>query len=127
MITNLLSAIPYMGVIIVEWVWGGFAVRNPTLTRFFAFHFILPFVILFIVILHLLFLHERGSSNPMGLRGDYDRVAFHTYFSVKDIYGYLFFIIFYIIICILRPYVFIDVENFISSDPLVTPVHIQPE
>lgn len=126
-ITNLLSAIPYVGVIIVEWVWGGFAVGNPTLTRFFAFHFILPFVILFIVILHLFFLHETGSGNPTGIGRDCDKVRFHPYYRIKDIYGFGVFFIFFIIICILTPYIFIDVENFISSDPLVTPVHIQPE
>lgn len=126
-ITNLLSAIPYIGVILVEWVWGGFAVGNPTLTRFFAFHFILPFVIMFIVILHLLFLHETGSRNLGGIEGDCDKVVFHPYYRIKDIYGFVIFIIFYMIICIFSPYVFMDVENFISSDPLVTPVHIQPE
>lgn len=126
-ITNLLSTIPYIGVIIVEWIWGGFAVGNPTLTRFFAFHFILPFVILFIVILHLLFLHETGSSNPIGVRRNCDKVFFHPYFIIKDVYGFSLFFIFFMIICIFRPYIFMDVENFISSDPLVTPVHIQPE
>lgn len=126
-ITNLLSAVPYIGVIIVEWVWGGFAVGNPTLIRFFAFHFVLPFIIIFIVILHLFFLHETGSSNPIGVRSDCDRVSFHPYFRIRDIYGFGLFFIFYIIICIILPYIFIDVENFISSDPLVTPVHIQPE
>lgn len=126
-ITNLLSAVPYVGIMLVEWVWGGFAVGNPTLTRFFAFHFILPFIILFIVILHLFFLHETGSRNPVGLNGDCDKIIFHPYYRVKDVYGFIVFIIFYVFICFVRPYVFIDVENFISSDPLVTPVHIQPE
>lgn len=126
-ITNLLSAVPYVGVIIVEWVWGGFAVGNPTLTRFFAFHFILPFVILFMVILHLFFLHETGSGNPTGIGRDCDRVSFHPYYRIKDIYGFGIFFIFFIMICIMSPYIFMDVENFISSDPLVTPVHIQPE
>lgn len=83
-ITNLLSAIPYVGVIMVEWVWGGFAVGNPTLIRFFAFHFVLPFIILFIVILHLFFLHETGSGNPIGLGRDCDKIIFHPYFRVKD-------------------------------------------
>lgn len=126
-ITNLLSAVPYMGKILVEWVWGGFAVGNPTLTRFFAFHFLLPFVILFFVILHLFFLHETGSRNPIGLEGNCDKVSFHPYFRIRDIYGFIIFIIFYISICIIYPYIFMDVENFIASDPLITPVHIQPE
>nr|WIM51613.1 cytochrome b [Parabathippus shelfordi] len=126
-ITNLLSAIPYIGTLMVEWIWGGFAVGNPTLIRFFAFHFILPFIIMFMVILHLFFLHETGSGNPMGLGSDCDKIIFHPYFSIKDIYGLLLFMIFYMMICMLAPYIFMDVENFISSDPLVTPVHIQPE
>lgn len=126
-ITNLLSAIPYLGVIIVEWVWGGFSVGNPTLTRFFAFHFMLPFIILFIVILHLLFLHKRGSRNPLGLNRDYDKMGFHPYFTIKDVYGYMIWGILFFIICLLSPYIFIDVENFIPSNPIVTPVHIQPE
>lgn len=126
-ITNLLSAIPYVGIMLVEWIWGGFAVSNPTLTRFFSFHFILPFIILFFVILHLFFLHESGSNNPTGLLRRYDKIFFHPYFSIKDIYGIFVFICLYILICILYPYIFMDVENFISSNPLVTPVHIQPE
>nr|YP_026102.1 cytochrome b [Habronattus oregonensis]AAT02491.1 cytochrome b [Habronattus oregonensis] len=126
-ITNLLSAIPYVGVMMVEWIWGGFAVGNPTLTRFFAFHFILPFIILFMVILHLFFLHETGSNNPVGVSSDCDSVSFHPYYSVKDIYGFSVFFIFFMMICMMSPYIFMDVENFISSDPLVTPVHIQPE
>ena len=126
-ITNLLSAVPYVGVLLVEWVWGGFAVGNPTLTRFFAFHFILPFVILFIVILHLLFLHEVGSGNPIGLRRNSDKVVFHPYFRIKDVYGLMIVFIFYIFICFELPYIFMDVENFILSNPIVTPTHIQPE
>lgn len=126
-ITNLLSAIPYMGVILVEWVWGGFAVGNPTLTRFFAFHFILPFIIIFIVVLHLFFLHETGSGNILGINRDYDKINFHPYYVWRDIYGFVMFFIFFIIICVTYPYIFMDVENFISSNPLVTPVHIQPE
>nr|YP_010297094.1 cytochrome b [Plator insolens]UMI39154.1 cytochrome b [Plator insolens] len=126
-ITNLLSAIPYVGIVLVEWVWGGFAVGNPTLIRFFAFHFVLPFVIMFMVMLHLFFLHETGSNNPMGLLGNYDKVVFHPYYSVSDIYGVFFFLGFYFLMCMGFPYIFMDVENFISCDPLVTPVHIQPE
>lgn len=126
-ITNLLSAIPYFGIILVEWLWGGFAVGNPTLIRFFAFHFILPFVVIFIVVLHLFFLHETGSNNSGGFKRDCDKIFFHPYYRIKDIYGFGLFIILYLIICILRPYAFMDVENFISSDPLITPTHIQPE
>lgn len=126
-ITNLLSAIPYVGVLLVEWVWGGFAVGNPTLIRFFAFHFILPFIIMFLVIIHLFFLHRTGSGNFIGISGNCDKISFHPYYRFKDIFGFGIFFIFFILICILIPYIFMDVENFISSDPLVTPVHIQPE
>nr|YP_009305892.1 cytochrome b [Dolomedes angustivirgatus]ANW36390.1 cytochrome b [Dolomedes angustivirgatus] len=126
-ITNLLSAVPYIGVMLVEWVWGGFAVGNPTLTRFFAFRFILPFIILFFVILHLFFLHEKGSNNPLGLSSMYDKISFHPYYSMKDVYGFSLFFVFFVGICLLFPYIFMDVENFISSNPLVTPIHIQPE
>nr|YP_010316559.1 cytochrome b [Leucauge wulingensis]ULD67702.1 cytochrome b [Leucauge wulingensis] len=126
-ITNLLSAIPYVGVMLVEWIWGGFSVGNPTLIRFFSFHFILPFVILFLVILHLVFLHETGSSNPLGLSGNLDKVMFHPYSSIKDIYGLVMVYMGYMFICLVYPYIFMDVENFIASNPMVTPVHIQPE
>lgn len=126
-ITNLLSAIPYMGTLLVEWVWGGFAVGNPTLVRFFSFHFILPFIIMFIVIIHLFFLHGTGSGNLMGITSNCDKINFHPYYRFKDIFGFGVFFIFFLLICMIIPYIFIDVENFISSDPLVTPVHIQPE
>lgn len=126
-ITNLLSAIPYFGIILVEWVWGGFSVGNPTLTRFFRFHFVLPFIILFLVILHLLFLHETGSGNSMGLNTSVDKISFHPYFRFKDVYGVIVCYLLYLLVCFIFPYVFIDVENFITSNPIVTPVHIQPE
>lgn len=126
-ITNLLSAIPYVGVVLVEWVWGGFAVGDPTLIRFFSFHFILPFIVLFIVILHLFFLHQTGSGNILGVERDCDKIYFQPYYVWKDVYGFLLFFVFFFIICMMFPYIFMDVENFISSNPLVTPVHIQPE
>lgn len=126
-ITNLLSAIPYVGVVLVEWVWGGFAVGNFTLIRFFSFHFILPFIILFFVILHLFYLHENGSRNPLGLFRSRDKIIFHFYYSVKDIYGFIVVLVCFILICLICPYIFMDVENFIQSNPLITPIHIQPE
>nr|YP_001936591.1 cytochrome b [Hypochilus thorelli]ACA62654.1 cytochrome b [Hypochilus thorelli] len=126
-ITNLVSVIPYVGVSVVEWLWGGFAVGNPTLTRFFVFHFVLPFVILFMVILHLLFLHETGSNNSLGLSSNMDSVEFHPYYSFKDLYGFVLAILLLLLNCLLIPYIFMDSENFIPSNPLVTPIHIQPE
>lgn len=126
-ITNLVSAIPYLGQSIVQWLWGGFAVDNATLTRFFTFHFILPFIILAIVIIHLLFLHQTGSSNPLGLSINLDKLSFHPYFRFKDIVGFIFIVIFLILISLINPYILGDPDNFIPANPLVTPVHIQPE
>lgn len=126
-ITNLVSAIPYLGTTIVQWIWGGFAVDNATLTRFFTFHFILPFIVLAIVIIHLLFLHQTGSSNPLGLKINIDKISFHPYFSFKDIVGFLIIALRLILITLINPYILGDPDNFIPANPLVTPVHIQPE
>lgn len=126
-ITNLLSAIPYLGTTIVQWIWGGFAVDNATLNRFFSFHFILPFVIIAIVIIHLLFLHQTGSNNPLGVKRNIDKIPFHPYFTFKDILGFIIIIIILTIISLIDPYVLGDPDNFTPANPLVTPVHIQPE
>jgi len=126
-ITNLFSAIPYIGEDLVQWIWGGFAVDNATLVRFFSLHFILPFIIAGIAGVHLLFLHQTGSNNPIGLNSNYDKISFHSYFTSKDLFG--FFILFFLltIICFFTPWILGDPENFIPANPLVTPVHIQPE
>ncbi len=126
-ITNLFSAIPYMGENIVYWLWGGFAVGKPTLSRFFALHFFVPFVIAGLVCVHLLFLHQKGSRNPLGLTRNYDKILFHPYFSWKDIMGFLIFIFLFFYLCIIKPWDLGDSENFIPANPLVTPLHIQPE
>lgn len=126
-ITNLFSAIPYVGKILVEWIWGGFAVDNATLNRFFAFHFILPFIVAVVVILHILFLHQTGSNNPLGIECNSDRVPFHIYYSVKDMLGYIIAIFLFIIIILFTPNLITDPENFLLANPLVTPVHIKPE
>lgn len=126
-ITNLLSAIPYLGDILVSWLWGGFAVRNPTLTRFFSIHFIIPFVILALIILHIIFLHETGSSNPLGLPINSDKIPFYPYFLIKDLLGYLVFFIIFRIIILFFPYILNDPDNFIPANPINTPIHIQPE
>jgi len=126
-ITNLFSAIPYLGTDIVYWLWGGFAVDNATLTRFFALHFLLPFIISGLSIVHLLFLHTTGSSNPLGLNSNLDKVRFHPYFSYKDLLGINIILILLIYICFQAPWLLGDPENFIPANPLVTPVHIQPE
>lgn len=126
-ITNLLSAIPYFGSFIVEWVWGGFAVSNPTLIRFFALHFLLPFVVCFLVVLHIFFLHLYGSSNPLGVSSNTTKVSFHYFYRVKDLFVYVLFIFIFIVFTLNYGYIFIDAENFIPANALITPKHIQPE
>nr|QWB85701.1 cytochrome b [Peithona prionoides] len=126
-ITNLVSAIPYLGISIVQWIWGGFAVDNATLTRFFTFHFIFPFIVLAFVIIHLLFLHQTGSGNPLGTKSNIDKIPFHPYFTFKDIVGFLILFFFIIILTLSDPYLLSDPDNFIPANPLVTPIHIQPE
>nr|AVN67835.1 cytochrome b [Ischnoptera sp. B084] len=126
-ITNLLSAIPYMGIDLVQWVWGGFAVDNATLNRFFTFHFILPFIIIAMVMIHLLFLHQTGSNNPMGTSSNIDKIPFHPYYSTKDIMGFMVMMMLLTILTLMEPYMLGDPDNFIPANPLVTPIHIQPE
>lgn len=126
-ITNLLSAIPYIGVEVVQWLWGGFAVDNATLTRFFSFHFLLPFIIIAFTIIHLLFLHQTGSNNPLGINRNVDKIPFHPYFSFKDIFGFIVIISLLALLTLIAPYELGDPDNFIPANPLVTPPHIQPE
>nr|WGO58170.1 cytochrome b [Scalida pyrrhocephala] len=126
-ITNLLSAIPYIGIDLVQWVWGGFAVDNATLNRFFTFHFLLPFIILAMVMIHLLFLHQTGSNNPLGLNSNIDKIPFHPYFSIKDTFGFIILMMLLTILTLKEPYVLGDPDNFTPANPLVTPIHIQPE
>lgn len=126
-ITNLFSAIPYIGKSLVEWIWGGFAVDNATLNRFFSFHFILPFIIIGAVILHIMFLHQTGSNNPIGINADSERVPFHSYYSIKDALGYIVAITGLSCLVLFEPNLFTDPENFLMSNPLVTPIHIKPE
>nr|YP_010310385.1 cytochrome b [Camptopus lateralis]UMY75920.1 cytochrome b [Camptopus lateralis] len=126
-ITNLLSAIPYLGNDIVKWLWGGFSVDNATLVRFFTLHFLLPFIIAAMVIIHLLFLHQTGSNNPLGLNSNYDKIPFHPYFSIKDLMGMMITLTGFTLLVLLEPRLLGDPENFIPANPLVTPVHIQPE
>nr|YP_010341273.1 cytochrome b [Stenamma diecki]UNZ99526.1 cytochrome b [Stenamma diecki] len=126
-ITNLVSTIPYMGNLLVMWIWGGFAINNATLNRFFSLHFILPFIILMMVILHLYFLHLTGSSNPLGTNSNMSKIPFHTYFSFKDILGFMIIIMPFMIIVLQFPYLFSDPDNFSPANPMITPIHIQPE
>nr|AJW59763.1 cytochrome b [Cyanistes caeruleus calamensis]AJW59764.1 cytochrome b [Cyanistes caeruleus obscurus]AJW59767.1 cytochrome b [Cyanistes caeruleus satunini]AJW59771.1 cytochrome b [Cyanistes caeruleus caeruleus]AJW59779.1 cytochrome b [Cyanistes caeruleus caeruleus] len=126
-ITNLFSAIPYIGQTLVEWAWGGFSVDNPTLTRFFALHFLLPFVIAGLTLVHLTFLHETGSNNPLGIPSDCDKIPFHPYYSTKDILGFALMLIILVSLALFSPNLLGDPENFTPANPLSTPPHIKPE
>nr|ALO77051.1 cytochrome b [Brentidae sp. GENSP01] len=126
-ITNLISAIPYLGNMIVQWIWGGFAIENATLNRFYSFHFLFPFIIMALVIIHLLFLHQTGSNNPLGSNSNLDKSPFHPYFTFKDILGFLILLLSLILLTLSNPYLLSDPDNFIPANPLVTPIHIQPE
>lgn len=126
-ITNLVSTIPYIGNIVVQWIWGGFSINNATLNRFYSIHFIIPFIIIIIVIIHLFFLHTTGSSNPLGVNRNFNKIPFHIYFTSKDIYGFIFFLFFFFIINLEIPYIFNDPDNFIPANSIITPIHIQPE
>nr|ACS16118.1 cytochrome b [Iranolacerta brandtii] len=126
-ITNLLSAVPYVGSTLVEWIWGGFAIDNATLTRFFTLHFLLPFVIMGASMVHLLFLHETGSNNPAGLNSNTDKIPFHPYFSYKDLLCALMMLFTLLSLALFLPNLLGDPENFSPANPLVTPPHIKPE
>lgn len=126
-ITNLVSAIPYWGNDLVIWVWGGFSVGQATLNRFFSLHFILPFILLVLVLIHLIFLHEKGSTNPLGHNFHINKINFHPYFTFKDIVGFVLVFRALIFVCCYFPYTLSDPENFIYANPIVTPTHIQPE
>nr|AKJ52214.1 cytochrome b [Lepus timidus] len=126
-ITNLLSAIPYIGTTLVEWIWGGFSVDKATLTRFFAFHFILPFIIAALVMIHLLFLHETGSNNPSGIPSDSDKIPFHPYYTIKDLLGFLVLILLLMLLVLFSPDLLGDPDNYTPANPLNTPPHIKPE
>nr|AYP57972.1 cytochrome b [Argya altirostris] len=126
-ITNLFSAIPYIGQTLVEWLWGGFSVDNPTLTRFFTIHFLLPFVIAGLTLVHLTLLHETGSNNPLGIPSDCDKIPFHPYYTIKDILGFVLMLIPLITLTLFAPNLLGDPENFTPANPLATPPHIKPE
>nr|AGB56617.1 cytochrome b [Physeter catodon] len=126
-ITNLLSAIPYIGTTLVEWVWGGFSVDKATLTRFFTLHFILPFITLTLTMVHLLFLHETGSNNPTGIPSNMDKIPFHPYHTIKDTMGALLLILSLLTLTLFAPDLLGDPDNYTPANPLNTPTHIKPE
>nr|UGK73306.1 cytochrome b [Balala lui] len=126
-ITNLMSAIPYMGQEMVKWIWGGFSVNNATLTRFFTLHFMLPFIIVALTLIHLMMLHLTGSNNPIGLKSEMDKIPFHPFFMIKDMMFIILIMLILLTIVTLEPYMLSDPDNFIKANPMVTPIHIQPE
>nr|AHF21598.1 cytochrome b [Allothyrus sp. LamingtonNP-QMS95173] len=126
-ITNLLSAIPYIGKSFTLWIWGGFSVDNAMLTRFFTLHFLLPFILIMMMIIHIIFIHETGSSNPMGTSLNLDKISFHPYFSFKDLFGFSMIMLIFLTIILIFPLKSSDPENFIPANPMITPPHIQPE
>nr|YP_010531175.1 cytochrome b [Athalia sikkimensis]UXW93397.1 cytochrome b [Athalia sikkimensis]UXW93592.1 cytochrome b [Athalia sikkimensis] len=126
-ITNLMSAIPYLGPFMVQWLWGGFSVDNATLTRFFSFHFIMPFIILAMVMIHLFYLHQTGSSNPLGTNSNLDKIPFHPYFTIKDMMGFLMMLFLFMMLNLMNPNLMGDPDNFTPANPLITPPHIKPE
>ncbi len=128
-ITNLFSAIPLVGNAIVTWLWGGFTVDNPTLNRFYSLHYLLPFVIVGVVVLHLVALHQHGSNNPLGIdrKGPQDSIPFHPYYTIKDLFGLCVFLIIYAGFVFFYPNLLGDPANYIPANPLPTPAEIVPE
>nr|AXH38214.1 cytochrome b [Pseudoniphargus sp. 1-Portugal] len=126
-ITNLFSEVPYIGPDIVRIMWGGVSVAGPTIMRFFTFHFLIPFIILMMVIIHITLLHQTGSSNPLGLNSNHEKIIFHPYFSIKDTVGMTFILLLFFYLCLFHPLLLGDDENFNPANTAVTPHHIQPE
>ena len=126
-ITNLVSAIPLMGKHVVIWLWGGFRVNAPTLSRFFMLHFCLPFIISALVIVHIFFLHKTGRQNPTNTSRSYNLITFHWFFTAKDLAFILIWIIVFEMLIFLNPFLLGDPENFILANPMRTPAHIVPE
>ena len=126
-ITNLFSAIPILGGDLVEWLWGGYSVSQPTLNRFFSLHYVLPFVLAALICIHLMALHLHGSNNPIGVASDEDKTNFHPYYSVKDLFGFAVTLIFLSLFVFFAPNLLGHSDNYIPANPLVTPTHITPE
>nr|DAZ91295.1 TPA_asm: CYTB [Crypturopus inflatus] len=126
-ITNLFSEVPYLGPSIVQFIWGGVSVGGPTITRFFTFHFVIPFVILALVGAHIAFLHQTGSMNPLGLSSNSLKIKFNSFFSSKDLAGLLNTLFLFLLLVLYSPLALGDLENFAPANSAVTPQHIQPE
>lgn len=126
-ITNLFSAVPFVGSSIVEWLWGGFSVGNATLNRFFSLHYLMPFVIAGLVIVHLALLHNEGSNNPLGINTNTDNIPFYPYFYVKDLFAFFILALMFSFFVFFYPNVLGHSDNYIPANPLSTPAHIVPE
>jgi len=126
-ITSLFTAIPFIGNVIVDWLWGGFTVGNATLNRFFSLHFFLPFVLAGLSIVHLALLHKDGSSNPLGIDSHVDKISFYPYFFVKDLFAFFYFLFFFCVFIFYFPNALGHPDNYIPADPMQTPPHIVPE
>jgi len=126
-ITNLVSAVPLIGNSIVTWLWGGFSVDNATLNRFFSLHYLLPFLIAAISLIHLAVLHQDGAGNPLGIDSNVDKISMFPYFIIKDFFGLTIFIIFFSLFVFFTPNVLGHPDNYIEANPMVTPAHIVPE
>jgi quinol-cytochrome oxidoreductase complex cytochrome b subunit len=128
-ITNMFTAVPFVGEAIVTWLWGGYTVDNPTLNRFYALHYLLPFVIVGVVILHIWALHRFGSSNPVGIEanGPQDKIPFHPYYTIKDLFGMGVFLLAFAAMVFFAPNLLGETINYVEANPLVTPAHIVPE
>lgn len=126
-ITNLFSAIPLIGKDIVDWLWGGFAVDNPTLNRFFSLHFTFPFLIVGVVLIHLILLHEVGSNNPLGITLKTENIPFYPYFYTKDLFGLMILFLVFFIFIFYYPNALGHPDNYIEANPMKTPLHIVPE
>jgi len=126
-ITNLFSAVPFVGADIVEWLWGGFSVGNATLNRFFSLHYLMPFVIAGLVIVHLSLLHNDGSNNPLGIGTNVDTVSFYPYFYVKDLFAFFLLVLMFSFFIVFYPNILGHSDNYIPANPLSTPAHIVPE
>nr|ASM82733.1 cytochrome b [Eosembia sp. FS-2017] len=126
-ITNLLSAIPYVGKPLTTWIWGGFSINNATLNRFFSFHFILPFMIFLFMGIHLIMLHNTGSNNPLGITSNLDKIPFSSLFILKDMTPITLTIMMLTLLVLLKPHLLNDPDHFSIANPMITPIHIQPE
>jgi ubiquinol-cytochrome c reductase cytochrome b subunit len=126
-ITNLMSAIPFLGQDIVQFLWGGFSVGNPTLNRFFALHYLLPFILAALIVMHLMALHQHGSSNPLGITGNLDRLPMHPYFMFKDLVTIFAFMFVFSIYIFYKSNALGHPDNYIMANPMSTPASIVPE